>query len=260
MTVVQGKNGTIYFCEDFCGLTDDDNVSITDAAPIRWNNVTIAAISGAVDQNVVVDEGNGVISLSGAGAAGDGAAIFSAPLAPNVNGPLRMEARFKTSSASDGQFFVGFQETVDRDEPVRAFALSGTTLTANNVGQAVGIYYDSAATTDDWRAAGSNDGTIFQATSSPGIRANTTLEADSWIVVEVEIDPDGAARVYIGNNDLGQMTLIDDNGDGFTLPAGNLDTSAFMHPILLMIAESTGDPTFEVDYFGCYGFRDWETE
>lgn len=260
MSIVQGKTGRIGFCEDFLGLTDDDNVTVSDTVPTRWNNVAIAAISGAVDQNVVVDEGNGVISLSGAGAAGDGAAIFSAPMAPDVNGPLRMAARFKTSSASDFQAYVGFQETVDRDEPVRAFELSGTTLTDNNVGQAIGIYFDSAADTDDWRAAGSNDGTIFSATSSPGIRANTTLEADSWIVVEVEVEPDGSARVWMGDNNLGKMTLIDDDGDGFTLPKGNLDESAFLHPILLFMAESTGDPTLEVDYFEVSASRDWETE
>ena len=82
------------------------------------------------------------------------------------------------------------------------FTLSGTTLTANNGGNVYGIYYDTAATTDDIRAMASVSGTASTAAltdggtayGSLGIRANTTLVADSWNYVRVILDPDGRGR------------------------------------------------------------------
>ena len=247
--------GRIGFFEDFQGLTDDDDITLSDATPVRWNDVLLIPISGDVAQNVLVTDGGGIVTFNGDGSAGDGICLTSAPMQPSGNGPLRMSARFKLTAVTDMRLFVGWQETVDRDETVAPFSLSGTTLTDNAVGQVFGLYYDTGADTDDWRAAGASDGSIFTDSSSPGIRANSTPVADEWMIAKVEIDPDGTARAWYGDSSLDNpsvsMNLID------TLPSGNLDVDAFYHPILFMVAVSTGDPTFKVDYITARGNRDW---
>lgn len=256
MPGTQDGFGRIGFFEDFQGLTDDDDITISDAAPLRWKDVCIVPISGNVAQNVTVDESGGVISFSGAGSAADGVALLSAPMQPSGNGTIRMGVRFKTSNVTTLQMFVGWQETADRDETVIPFTLSGTTLTANNVGQVYGLYFDTTATTDDWRAAGASDGTIFTASGTLGVLAATGIPVnDEYMTFRVEIDTGGVARAYLGDSS------VDAAGTGFklvdTLVTGNLDATALYHPVVHMIDPSTNDPTWEVDYFWAKGNRDW---
>lgn len=252
----QDEFGRIGFFEDFQGLTDDDDQTLTSGTPVRWKDVLMVPISGNVTQNVVVDEGGGVISFSGAGAAADGIALISAPMQPSGNGTIRMGARFKLSAVTDMRVFCGFQETCDRDATVNPFTLNGTTLTANNGGQAFGIYYDTQATVDDFRVMGSSDGTAFTTPlGTIGVRAYSTPVLDEYMVVRVEIDPNGVARVFYGDSS------TDLTGTGLnlvkTLAKDILDEDALYHPHLHIVAQSTGNPTFEVDYFWAKGNRDW---
>ncbi len=262
---IQDGFGKIGFFEDFQGLTDDDDITLSDAAPIQWNQVLMVPISGDVAQNVVVDESGGVVSFSGAAGAADGIALLSAPMQPSGNGTLVVVGRWKASAVTDYRVFFGWQETADRDETVNPFTLSGTTLTDNNGGQVVGFYFDSQATVDGFRFMSSSDGTADTTAACTsrtgattlgtlGILAGETLAADSWIVARVEIDPDGAARGYLGaagSANQNGLTLV------CSLDAGTLDADALYHPHMHLAEQSTGDPTHEVDYFGATGNRDW---
>ena len=250
----QDSFSTIGFFEDFLFVGDDGGVALVDATPQVYNNILVTSISGVVTIDSTVDEPGGVASFSGAGGAEDGVALMSAPYKP-ADGTIVMGCRFKLSVLTTWRAFIGFAETVDRDETVPPFSLSGTTLTDNDAGQCFGLYYDTAATTDDWRAAGSSDGTIFTTCAPLGVRANSTPVADQWIIVRVEIDPTGAARAYLGDSSVDpagtQLKLV------YTLPAGNLDTTASYLPLVVLTDPSTTDPTWEVDYFWARGSRDW---
>lgn len=262
---IQDGFGKIGFFEDFQGLTDDDDQTLTSGTPVRWNSVLMVPISGDAAQNVTVDEGGGVINFSGAGAAADGVALLSAPMQPSGNGTIVVVGRWKVSAATDYRCFFGWQETADRDTTVNPFTLSSTTLTANNGGQVVGFYYDTQASTDGFRFMASSDGTALTTAAldyaregsttlgSLGILAGETLAADSWVVGRVEIDPDGTARGYLGAAGMSQngLTLV------ATLAGGVLDKDALYHPHMHLAEQSTGDPTHEVDYFGATGNRDW---
>jgi hypothetical protein len=263
---IQGGRGKIRVFEDFNGIIAAA-ATISDATALRYNELNLAAISGDTDIISTVDESGGVLSATGAGAAGDGLGITTSPVVPTSNGTLVLEARCKNSSATDFRFWCGFQQTVALAEIVNPFTLSGTTLTANAGGEVVGFYYDSAATTDDFRfMAGSNSSASTAAAldyalggqttlGSLGVRCNATLTADRWFVARVELDADGTARGFFGDE-----TMANPNGMTHiaTLRAGDLSTTVAYFPVVLLLASSTGDPTPEIDYFMFEANRDWD--
>lgn len=256
-----GGYGRMRLVEDF---TSGIAQTLTDATEYRWGDFRLAAISGDVAMDIVVDEGNGVATFSGAAQAADGVAIFALPFIPSRNGTLIWEARWKVSAVTDYRAFFGFAQTVALAEPVNPFTLSGTTLTANNSGNCFGIYYDTQATTDDWRALASVtgtanttaiDGVTSVAYGSLGTRLNTTIVLDSWMYARCEIDPDGKARMYFSD------VSTDPNNTGprlvSMLPAGVISASAALHPMLLLAEQSTGDPLHHVDFVAIDYNRDW---
>lgn len=256
----QSGFGKVMVEEDF---TSAIAATLSNATEYRHGDVRLAAISGDVAMDIDVTAGNGIATFSGAGGAVDGIGIYALPFKPSTNGTMTMEVRFKTSALTSYGFFVGWAETVAVAEPVNPFTLSGTTLTSNNTGNTFGLYYDTAATTDDVRAHVSVDGVELTtalteggtAYGALGIRANTTLVAAKWQYARVEIDPDGAARAYWGDQ------TIDPAGSGpklvASLRAGNLDTTALYHPIAILVDPSTNDPLHSVDFFRAWGYRDW---
>jgi hypothetical protein len=261
---IQSGYGKLAFSEDFLGI--GATAAIADAtAGTRYNDIGLIAISGQTDLDYTVDEPNGVISFTGAGGAADGIVLYSAPMRPDRNGTIWVEARFKNASATDWRQFVGFVSTLNQAEAVNPFTLSTTTLTANNAGEAVGFYTDAAATVDDFRFLSSTAGVADltaaysytldgQSVGTLGIRANATLTADSYNIARVEIDPDGTARGYFGHESMRNntgLTLV------ATLKAGTLTTSSLYFPICLQVATSTGDPLIEIDYFRGGGNRYW---
>lgn len=266
---IQSVFGKWQVFEEFNGLLA--TTTISDGTAVRYNDLSLIAISGDTDVVSTVDESGGVLAFTGAGGAGDGVAIISSPLQPSTNGAIVMEARFKNSSATDFRLWAGWQETVSLTETVNPFTLSGTTLTSNDGGNAVGFYADTAADTDDFRFHASLDGVELTTAgcvvnpSSPsstattlgalGIRAGVTLTADSWYIVRVIINPDGTAEGWFGHTTmagaLGLRRIC-------RLTAGGaVDQTALYYPIIMLLASSTGDPTPEIDYFGATGNRDW---
>lgn len=269
---IQDGHGFIGFFEDFQRPIEDTDTTIVDADGLMWNDVLIVAVSGDVAANSTVDEPNGVLSISGAGGAGDGIVLLSSPMRPDRNGTIVVGGRCKNSSATDCRFFGGWMSTADRDETVMPFTLSGTTLTANNAGEAVGFYFDAGATTDDFRFMSSSAGTADTAAAvivgddvrslnsaattlgSLGIRAGATPTADKYWVWKVEMDQDGTVRGYFGDETMSKkngLTLV------ATLKAGTMATTSLYFPALAMLATSTGDPTAEIDYFYAKGRRYW---
>ena len=258
--MAQGGYGRIKVFEDFQGAIAQ---TLTDATEYAFNDIRLAAISGNAAMAINVTIPNGVATFSGAGGAVDGVTLYSMPFQPSTQGTLVTEGRFMTDALTSYGFFVGWQETVSVAEPVNPFTLSGTTLTSNDGGNVFGAYYDTAATTDDVRVHVSVDGTEATtalteggtAFGALGIRANTTLVASKWNYYRCEIDANGAARFYWGDQ------TLDPNNTGpkliASLAKGTLDATALYHPIMTLIDPSTNDPLHSVDFFGAEGGRSW---
>ena len=247
----QGTRSRVSVWEDFTAMSDDDALAIVDATGLQYGPIRLSAISGNVDFNSIATLGGGMATFSGAGGAADGINISAAPFRP-ADGAMWMECRFKYAAWADVQLFVGFQETLDRDEAVNPFTLSGTTLTDNDTGNTFGVYYDTTATTDDFRAAASAAGVIKSVSGTLGVRANLTPAADKFVIVRVEVDQSGGGEVWIGG------TTDSDGMKRVTgIPAGTLSTTAVLHPVAHLASASTGDELITVDYFGCEGGRSW---
>ena len=248
----------IGFFEDFLAFEDDSGRTLSDATPVQYNSISLVPISGDVVMDSTVDEPGGVASFSGAAGAGDGIAMLGPKLCPN-DGPISMGVRFKYATGADMRAFIGFAQTTDRDETLNPATLSGTTLTVNATGETFGFYIDTGATTDDWRVISHNGTAIDTATGmgTLGVRANSAVTADSWIVMRVEIDPNGVARAYLGD------ATVDPSHTGpkliYTLASGFLSVAAatVYTPYVFLGANSTGDELMEVDYFWATGSRDW---
>ena len=261
---IQDAFGRIGFFEDFNGYAA--TASVADAtAGTRYNDLTIAALSGQTELFFTVDESGGVASFNGAGGAGDGMSLWGAPMVASSNGTLSMGARFKGASATDLRVFVGWQETVAAAEPLNPFTLSGTTLTSNDGGEVVGFYTDTSADTDDYRFHYSKDGTESTTATvvapingettlgALGVRALATITADSWVVARIDIDTQGNVIGSLGAAGMGNQT-------GLSRVArldGTFDKDAVVFPILTIAAASTGDPLLECDYIWARGSRDW---
>ena len=261
----QSGTGYVEIFEDFTGITEDTDLAIVDADGLRYNNILIVAQSGDVAMNANVTSPNGLATFSGAGGAADGIAILTAPFQPSTQGTISTEIRFRLSAVTAERFFFGFASTVDRDETVVPFSLSGTTLTANNAGSACGFHFDTAATTDDVRfsvslagaaATGLTNRAANAALGALGTRMNTTLVADSFIYMRVEIDENAGIRAYYGDvttdpANTGPKLVVDIAG------GSHIDRTALFHPYFHCVDTSTGDATLTVDFFGAKGGRSW---
>lgn len=261
---IQTGNGRIVVWEDFNGPLA--STTLTSGTAQRYNDISMIGVSGNGTVVSTTDESGGVLDSVGAGAAADGVAYLTSPLQPAGDGTMVIEARCKNSSTTDFRFFMGFQQTASLTEPVNPYTLSGTTLTSNAAGQVVGFYYDTQATTDDFRfMAGANSAAATTAALSYalggqttlgalGVRCNATLTADAYFVARVELDADGTARGYFGD-----VTMANPNGLTHiaTLKAGTLSTSVVYFPIVQLLAQSTGNPHGEIDYLRVVANRDW---
>ena len=103
---IQSGFGRINVFEDFSRLFAAAT-TISDATPVQYNDLLLIAISGDTDVSSTVDEGGGILAISGAAGAADGLAIICSPMRPDENGTLIVEARAKNSSATDFRGFIG---------------------------------------------------------------------------------------------------------------------------------------------------------
>lgn len=261
-----GGHGRIDFWEDFNAQTAAAGVAGSDTVPVNMGNgVSFCGTSGVVTYTSNLALPNGVYTFSGAGGAADGVTFTAAPFRISTQGPVVVEARFSLSALTTWQAFLGFATTVVAAEGVQPFTLSGTTLTANNAGNCAGIYYDTTASTDDWRFMASVAG-VAQTTAlgrnnvalgALGTRANAVPVINSMMHLKVEINQDGSVDAYYTD------VSIDVPNTGpklfASLKPGTLAilSSSYYVPVLMLADPSTTDPDWNVDFFGGYGYRDW---
>lgn len=239
MATYQSSFGKVEVFEDFTGIDPDVTWA---AGGFRIGNVSVVSVNeGSVEDTV--DESGGVAAITLDTGDDDNVALYTSPFAIS-DGPLVMEARFKTDNVSDLALFVGFTETLDGTTPVMPAEFATATMTYNGTGGMVGLQFDSDGTTDDWRAV-MGDGGAAKLDSSNGIRANSAAVADEYDIVRVEIDPSTAARVYLNG-------VVVKN-----FAAGGLTASDLFFPVLMCENRAGSAAVLEVDYFYSRGNRDW---
>ena len=238
----QGSFGRTDVWEDFLGVDPDATWA---AGGFDIGNVSVTSVNeGSVE--TTVDEPGGIIAITTDTADNDNVALYVGRFQPSL-GTTVMECRYKYDNV-DTSIFAGFCETLDKATPVMPAEFATATMTYNGTGGMIGVQYDVDGTTDDFRAV-MGDGGVATGGSGNGTRANAVLTADLWHVTRVEVDPNGAGRVYHGSrND--NLELV----KSFT--AGLTPTDQF-HAVLFAENRSANARVLEVDYFYASGGRDW---
>jgi len=248
--MAQSEFGELEVFEDFLGFDPD---YVWAAGGFAIGQVSIASVNEGTIESTV-DESGGVVAITSDTGDNDNFAMYSAPMVAGSNGPLAMEARFKLNNVTTlSSVFCGFTETLDKTTPVMPAEFATATMTYNGTGAMAGIQFDIDGTTDDFRAVFGDAGAALTGNGADanGTRANATLTADRWYIVRVEIDPNGAARVYFGDGtNTSQMRLVKSISSG-------IPTDVVLFPVLMQENRTAGAVVTEVDYFRARGYRDW---
>ena len=246
--MAQSEWGVIEVKEDFTGFDSDKTWA---AGGFNVGQVHVWSVNeGSIEETV--DEPGGIVAFTTDTADNDNVAVLAAPFVTS-NGPLMMEARFKYSNV-DCAVFCGFTETLDKTTPVMPAEFATATMTYNGTGAMAGFNYDVDGTTDDFRAVFGDAGAVLALGDANGTRANATLTADRWFIVRVEVDPNGAARCYFGDQTSNaQVKLIKSISSG-------IPTDVLLYPVLMLENRSGNARVLEVDYFRARGYRDWAAD
>ena len=246
--MAQSEFGELKVWEDF--LAPDNDVTWGTGQFVVGNVAITSVNEGSVE--FTVDEPGGIAAFTSDTADNDNVAIYAGAFKP-ADGPLVMEARFKYSNV-DCAIYAGFTETLAIDTPVMPAEFATATMTYNGTGAIAGIQYDVDGTTDDFRAVFGDAGAVLSGADANGTRSNATLTADRWFIARVEIDPNGAARVYFADQTANaQMKLIKSISSG-------IPTDVMLFPVLMLENRSGNARVLEVDYFYARGYRDWAAD
>lgn len=239
MTIKQGSFGRVRVFEDFLSKYEGSTAFTTTFTSLgQLGLISVSAGDGATV--TTVNEPGGVVSLTTHTDDDDNVALHCGMFKP-ADGGCVMEARFKNDSITEGAIFCGFMEALAVTTPVMAIEYDTATQATNSC--AVGMLFDPDGTDPDiWRAV-AGDATT-DATGSP-ISATTSLVADEWDVVRVEITAD--------------------KGDGYCYLNGALikkfsafcTTTDVFHAVLMIENRTGAANVLEVDYFYAEGGRDW---
>ncbi len=253
----QGSRGTIIVDEDFNFgpvATGANDYYTHETGTIKIGRVTM---SGVNEGSFVftTDEPGGILAITTDTADDDNNVLWAGPFRP-ADGAIMCEYRFKFDSATLGKVWAGFSETMNADTPVMPCTLEGTTITVNGTGGMAGMYWDSGADTDDFRAMAGDGGAVSANSDTIGTRANQTLAADEWYVVRVDIGTDGSAEFRIGHdNDQWEEVVPSSSTTGRIASAVTPGDNFFA--VLMFQNSSAAARVFETDYFYAEGSRDW---
>jgi hypothetical protein len=187
--VVYPSPGTVVFFDDFQGDVVADQWNYTEGTD------TINA-DGAIVEGV-----NGVFRLTGGQSAGtvaaDGAQLNSALGWKANQGNLVFEVRFKLPVITTISAYIGFTNTKALQGPV---SLTGTAYTTN-AADAVGVLFDTAATTDTWRLVG-----VANDVDAAHVDTGLVPVADTYETWRIEVDTAGKATFFRNGAQIGSLS------------------------------------------------------
>lgn len=175
--------------EDFLG----------DVVPDEWNFTE--GTDSTTSDGAIVEGVNGVFRLTAGDSAGtiaaDGAQLNSALNWKASQGNLVFECRFKLAAITTVAIYVGLTDTKSLEGPV---SLSGTTYTTNAT-DAVGVLFDTAATTDTWRLVG-----VANDVDATHVDTGLAPVADTYETWRIEVDTAGKATFYRNGAQIGSLS------------------------------------------------------
>ncbi len=232
-TQAQGTYGQHHAHADFYGT----------AAPFNTSGLNTEVIA------YVVDEPDGVISLTTGGADDDTACVVAqACFTAAKNGPLALETRWKAPVITNNAEWTGFSTK----DPNVTRIIDNTTLEATATVEAAGISFDSgydAAVLSTIIATGS--------VITHQDKLTETVVADKYTISRVEVDPDGSVRCYVGvpygkdGVGVGSLRLVNSYGPGA------IDKTALLYASTYTAGNTSATTVAEVDYMHLTAGRCW---
>jgi hypothetical protein len=212
----------VTFFDDFLG----------DVVADQWN-FTEGTDSGTSD-GAISELVNGVFLLTPGDSAGsvaaDGAQLNSALNWKANQGNLVFQARVKLAAITSVSCFIGLTDTKSLEQPIHS-ASSADTITTNAT-DAVGFFFDTNMTTDNWWFAGvAND--VDATHQNMGVAP----VADTYETFRIEITSDGKAQAFRNGVSVG------------TLMSGALTATVALTPVFIVrpLSAAAGK-TMSVDY------------
>lgn len=204
----------------------------------RWNGAS-GSDGQALDPAINAAVGGTVRLVSGDVGNGDDA-VDSSVLTHGLNWKANQNglvAQFKLkldTTIANTSIFVGLTDAAGTAEmPIEA---SGTAdgLTSN-ASDACGLMYDTDMDTDEWGLVGvDGDSDItFESTGSAPV-------ADTYNVIRIEVDTDGAMTVYLDGAQVGTAQTAD-----------SVDPTTVLTPVVAVMSRTTTSVTCDVDYLYC---------
>ena len=194
---------------------------------------------------LTTDEPGGILAVTTDTGDNDNCCLKAGPF-KCADGGCVMEVRAKMADITTGAQCIGFQETVDDTTPVMGMEFATSTMTYNSVGTCVGWNFDSDGTTDTWRCAAADDGTVNTNADTNGTSTDQGAAVnDEWDILRVEIDPNGDARFYHDGKLI--KTIAD------AVPT----TTVMLWAVAMIENRSSAASEAEYDYIYAKGNRDW---
>lgn len=216
-------------------------------------------IYGSINEGsfaATVDEPGGVLAVVTDTADNDNAVVYTEAKFKPADGGIAMEARVKLASITTGAVFVGFTETMSKASPVMPLEFATATMAYNGSGGIVGLVFDPDGTDpDDWRAGAGDAGVVASGADANGTAASgvglglSTMVADKWDVIRVEIDVAGDGYVYLAQ-DSGSFKLV-------KKIAGAVTATDLFYPCVMVENRGSAACTLEIDYFNVDANIDW---
>jgi len=198
---VSGNHGSQFFHSSPSVISDLDHFTGA-AISTKWS--IVEGTDSATSASAILAGGiGGVLRLTtgdaGTGLAADMIQMTQALQWQASNGGLYIEARFKLSAITTCYAFFGFTDLVTLEAPIESAASADTITT--NASDAVGVFFDTRQSTDQWFLAG-----VAANTDATHVASGYAPVADTYEVWRIEVDTAGAASFYRNGALIGKVT------------------------------------------------------
>lgn len=215
---------------DFLGLGQDSNVACDGWTGVTENSGTSTVATAVIDGAYTLTTGTSDNNA--------GSIVLGLNYRASDNG-IVMEAGVNLTSIASVGLFVGFTDTTSIEFPI---SISGTTITSTAT-DAVGLLFDTDATTDVWYAVGVKADVD---TAAIAVSSAYTPVAATYQNIRVQVDTNGYAYFFINGNQVAMQNL--NQGTGQTGLANAVTTTAALTPCVYVGTRTTAAKVATVDY------------
>lgn len=217
---------TVSLFDDFVG----------DAMDARWNIVE-GTDSATSAESILAGGIGGVLRLTtgdaGTGLAADMIQLTQALQWQASNGGLVFQARLKLSAITTCYAFLGFTDLTTLEAPIES-AASADTITTNAT-DAVGFFFDTRMSTDNWWLAG-----VANNTDATHQNSGYAPVADTYETFRIEVNASGVAVFFRNGIQVG------------TAMSGALTAATDLTPTIAVSKTSVAaSMTMDIDYIHC---------